>query len=246
MPEESPLTPGDAPLTPDEELLAVPTAELPAAKPHDALRHARIAADDAFRVGRIADELAAGFDALADVERAVSVFGSARTPPRDPDYELARAIAARLGGDGVAIITGGGPGIMEAANLGAREAGALSIGLTIDLPDVEHVNPYLDVPVHFHYFFARKVMFVRYASAFVVFPGGLGTLDELFELVTLIQTHKIRSPPVVLANRSYWEPLLAWLRETVLTGGKISPSDLDLLVLADDADEVMDRLGPAL
>jgi uncharacterized protein (TIGR00730 family) len=211
-----------------------------------ALRQARIASEDAFRLARIRAEMAEGFAALANVQLAVSVFGSARTPPGEPDYELARAVAARLGREGVAIITGGGPGIMEAANQGARESGALSIGLTIDLPDVERVNAYLDVPVHFHYFFARKVMFVRYASAFVVFPGGVGTLDELFELVTLIQTHKIHSPPIVLVNRTYWGPLLEWLRETVLATGRISPSDLDLLALADGVEDVFDVVAPAL
>jgi uncharacterized protein (TIGR00730 family) len=236
----------DAPLTPDEELLAVPAAELPAVRPGDRFRHQRIHAADVVREARIGEEIAAGFDALADVARAVSVFGSARTPADDPDYELARSLARRLGRDGIAIITGGGPGIMEAANLGAREAGALSIGLTIDLPDVETVNPHLDLPLHFHYFFARKMMFVRYASAFVVFPGGLGTLDELFELVTLIQTRKIRSPPVVLANRRYWAPLLDWLRDTVLAEGKISPVDLSLLAVADGVDEICAHIAAAL
>jgi hypothetical protein len=147
-------------------------------------------------------------------------------------------VAQRLGREGFAIITGGGPGIMEAANRGARDASALSIGLGIELPFEEYINEFLDIPLVFHYFFTRKVMFVRYAEAYVIFPGGFGTLDELFELVTLIQTGKVHSSPVVLVRRSYWEPLVAWLRDTVEAQGKISPSDLDLLVLADDESEI--------
>jgi len=237
----------DAPLTPDEELLAVPAAAIPAADPHDQVRHARIHEADEFRVARMRAEVEAGFEALADVERAVSVFGSARTPAADPDYELARAFAARLAQEGVAVITGGGPGIMEAASRGAQESGGLSIGLTIDLPDLDEApNAYIDLPVHFHYFFARKIMFVRYASAFVVFPGGLGTFDEVFELVTLIQTRKIRSPPVVLVNHAYWAPLLDWLRGTVLAGGKISESDLNLLYVADDVEDIYEHIASAV
>jgi uncharacterized protein (TIGR00730 family) len=214
----------DARLTPDEELLAVP-------RPGSA--H-----DDPGWLDRVRAELESGFQALAGVERSVTVFGSARARADDPDYRLARAVCARLGREGFAIITGGGPGIMEAANRGARDAGALSVGLPIELPFEERINPYIDVLVPFHYFFTRKVMFVRYASAFLVFPGGFGTLDELFELVTLIQTGKLRAPPVVLVRRSYWEPLLGWLRSTVQAGGKISPSELGLLAFADDSDEV--------
>jgi uncharacterized protein (TIGR00730 family) len=217
----------ELPTTTDEELLSLPVTGLPRSKEGDAVRVARMRA-----------ELADGFAALAGVDLGVTVFGSARTPPDDPDYQLARAVAQRLGREGFAIITGGGPGIMEAANRGARDASALSIGLGIELPFEEYINEFLDIPLVFHYFFTRKVMFVRYAEAYVIFPGGFGTLDELFELVTLIQTGKVHSSPVVLVRRSYWEPLVAWLRDTVEAQGKISPSDLDLLVLADDESEI--------
>jgi uncharacterized protein (TIGR00730 family) len=231
--------------TPDEELFEVPAALAPGIA-RGSLRHAHIAESDGALLQRMTEELRDGFETLADVERAVSIFGSARTPEGDPEYELARAVAARLGAEGVAIITGGGQGIMAAANRGAREAGALSIGLTIDLPAVEAANAWIDLPVHFHYFFARKVMFVRYASAFVVFPGGLGTFDELFELVTLIQTQKMHAPPIVLVGRGYWAPLLAWMRETVLAGGKISEPDLELLYVADEVEDVVRHVMPGL
>jgi len=188
---------------------------------------------------RIMGEFIEGFDNLATISKGVTIFGSARTHPDDPEYQHARDVARRLGHAGYAIITGGGSGIMAAANEGAREAGALSIGLAIDLPFKEPENPWIDRPLHFHYFFTRKVMFVRYASAFVVFPGGFGTLDELFEALTLIQTRKIRGFPVVLVGSGYWTPLLAWLREQVLREGKISAPDLDLFAVADDADEIV-------
>jgi hypothetical protein len=213
--------------TNDEDLLSRPAPGRPASPEGDELRVARMRA-----------ELAEGFAALAGVELGVTVFGSSRTPPDDPDYGLARAVAARLGREGFAIITGGGPGIMEAANRGARDAGALSVGLAIQLPFEEAINDWLDIALEFHYFFTRKVMFVRYASAYVIFPGGFGTLDELFELVTLMQTCKVHGRPVVLVRRSYWEPLLSWLRGTAEAEGKISPGDLDLLALADDEEEI--------
>jgi hypothetical protein len=193
---------------------------------------------DEIRVARMRGELADGFAALAGVERGVTIFGSARTAPDDPDYELARAVARRLGSEGFAIITGGGPGIMEAANRGARDAGALSVGLAIQLPFEEGINDHLDISLEFRYFFTRKVMFVRYATAYVIFPGGFGTLDEVFELLTLIQTAKVHAPPVVLVRRAYWDPLVAWLRDTMLAEGKISPGDIDLLALADTEDDI--------
>src|SRR5262249_38854061 len=191
---------------------------------------------DAQRVLRIQDELRAGFAQLSHIGKAVSFFGSARTPRDHPRYAAARALARRLGEEGYAIITGGGPGIMEAANRGAREAGAPSIGLGIDLPHEQSVNEYVDVPLTFHYFFARKVMFIRYASGFVVYPGGFGTLDELFEAATLRQTEKIRYFPIVLVGSGYWSGLLDWLRGTVQEEGNISPADVDSLVLAAEAD----------
>jgi hypothetical protein len=184
-------------------------------------------------------ELQRGFTALAGVRRAVALFGSARTEEDDPAYALARETARTLGGAGFAIITGGGPGMMQAANHGARESGALSVGLNIDLPFEQHINPYVDLGVQFHYFFTRKVMFVRYSSAFVVLPGGYGTMDELFEALTLIQTRKIRHFPVVLLDHGYWGGLVDWIRERMLQAGAISPEDVELLRVADDPAEVL-------
>lgn len=220
--DDGPL-PLPGPRTPDEELL----------------EHPHQTATDPMRIRRMRRELEVGFAALADVEHGVTIFGSARTHPDDPEYRHAVDVARRLGRAGYAVITGGGSGIMAAANQGAREVGALSIGLAIDLPFEEPENPWIDRPLRFHYFFTRKVMFVRYASAFVVFPGGFGTLDELFEALTLIQTRKIRSFPVVLVGGSYWTPLVEWLREQVLGRGKISAPDLDLLTVVDDTDDVV-------
>src|ERR687888_726106 len=170
---------------------------------------------DAQRLLRVQDELRSGFRTLSHVGKAVSIFGSARTPRDHPRYEQARDLARRLGEEGFSIITGGGPGIMEAANRGAREAGVPSVGLGIDLPNEQGVNEYVDVELDFHYFFARKVMFVRYASGFVVYPGGFGTLDELFEAATLRQTEKIRYFPIVLIGSDYWSGLVDWMRESV-------------------------------
>jgi uncharacterized protein (TIGR00730 family) len=195
---------------------------------------------DADRVTRMGDELALGFKALREIGPAVSIFGSARVDERHPAYDLARRTARALGEAGFAIVTGGGPGVMEAANRGAREAGATSVGLNIDLPFEQPLNPYVDIGVQFHYFFARKVMFVRYASAFVVFPGGFGTLDELFESLTLIQTGKVRHFPVVLMQLSYWEGLLDWMRERLAGDAMIGPADLDLLRRSDDPAEVVE------
>ena len=194
---------------------------------------------DAERVERMAGELEEGFQALAHVERAVAFFGSARTLPDDPEWLLAREVARRLGEAGFAVITGGGPGTMEAANRGARDAGAPSIGLEIDLPSEANQNGFIDIRLRFHYFFTRKVMFVRYASAFVVFPGGFGTLDELFEALTLEQTDKVHDFPVVLVGSDYWAGLLRWLRDPMLAEGKISPRDLDLIQVTDDPGEVV-------
>jgi uncharacterized protein (TIGR00730 family) len=200
---------------------------------------------DAARIERIRAELQTGFDALAHVGPAASFFGSARTSPHDPEYALARDTARIVGESGLAVITGGGPGVMEAANRGARDAGALSIGLNIELPFEQGLNAYCDIGLEFHYFFTRKIMFVRYASAFVVFPGGFGTLDELFESLTLIQTGKIRYFPVVLVGSAYWTGLVDWMRERLAGEGKIAPEDLDLLCVTDDPLEVRDRLTSA-
>jgi uncharacterized protein (TIGR00730 family) len=191
-------------------------------------------------------EIAMGFRELDGLHRAVSVFGSARTLPGTPEYELARQVGQRLGESGFAIITGGGPGAMEAANCGARDAGARSIGLNIDLPfEHEHTSPCVDQSLDFHYFFCRKVMFVRYANAFVVLPGGYGTLDELFEALCLIQTEKIHSFPVILVGTAYWSGLVEWLRERVVGEGRIDVADLDLMHLTDDLDDVVERVERA-
>lgn len=194
--------------------------------------------DDSERVDRIRLEIASGFAALAPVGKAVSVFGSARIGAGDARYELTRRVAAALGQAGFGIITGGGPGLMEAANRGARDVGATSIGLGIELPHEQQLNEHLDVAVTFRYFFARKLMFVRYASAFVVMPGGFGTLDELFEALTLIQTGKIHEFPVVLVGGDHWEGLGTWLRDALEADGLTGPDDSHLLVLSEDPDEI--------
>ena len=187
----------------------------------------------------MAAELRYGFDALSRIKRGVAVFGSARTPRDHPRYHLAWEIGRALGHAGFDVITGGGPGAMEAANKGARDAGACSVGLGIDLPFEQGLNPYVDVAVDFHYFFARKVMFVRYSGAFVVLPGGYGTLDELFEALTLIQTKKIRFFPVVLVGTEYWSGLVDWLRDSMLAAGNIGPEDLSLFRVTDSVDDVV-------
>jgi uncharacterized protein (TIGR00730 family) len=194
---------------------------------------------DAQRVLRIQDELRAGFKTLNHIGKAVSFFGSARTPRDHPRYQAAREMARTLGHHGFAIITGGGPGIMEAANRGAREAGVPSVGLGIDLPGEQGLNEWVDLELNFHYFFARKVMFVRYASGFVVYPGGFGTLDELFEAATLRQTDKIRYFPIVLVGHDYWSGLVNWLRGPVLEAGNVGPADVTTLEVCDTADDVL-------
>jgi uncharacterized protein (TIGR00730 family) len=195
--------------------------------------------DDAARLRRIQEELRTGFARLAHVGKAVSIFGSARTSRDDPMYAKARETAAVLGRAGFSIITGGGPGIMEAGNRGARDAGVPSIGLDIELPHEQFENEYVDLSLDFHYFFARKVMFVRYASAFVVFPGGFGTLDELFEAATLRQTGKIRHFPIVLFGCDYWQGLIDWLTEQVAGRGNIAHEDAECLIVTDSIDEVL-------
>jgi uncharacterized protein (TIGR00730 family) len=192
---------------------------------------------EAWRVMRMTSELVEGFDTLGDVQRGVTIFGSARTAPDDPFYAAARRTGELLARAGYTVITGGGPGIMEAANRGARDAKGRSIGCNIELPFEQVSNPYLDTLVNFRYFFVRKTMFIKYSSAFVIFPGGFGTLDELFEALTLIQTGKISHFPVVLVGKAYWGGLYEWLEHAVLNGKKIGQADLDLLQLTDDPDE---------
>lgn len=193
---------------------------------------------DPWRVLRIMGEFVEGFDTLADLGPAVSIFGSARTTPEDPYYKLATDVAQRLVSLGFAIITGGGPGIMESANRGAREGNGVSVGCNIELPFEQGVNSYVDISINFRYFFVRKTMFVKYAEAFICFPGGYGTLDELFEALTLIQTGKIHNFPLILVGTEYWKGMLDWIRDTMLADGKISPEDLNLLQVTDSPEEV--------
>lgn len=201
---------------------------------------------DPWRVLRIQAEFVAGFDTLADLPPGVSIFGSARTPPDDPMYQAAVETARLLAESGLAVITGGGPGIMTAGNKGAYQANGVSVGLNIELPFEQSNNAYLTIPVDHRYFFVRKTMFVKYAQAFVIFPGGFGTMDELFEALTLIQTGKIHNFPIILFGSEYWVGLLEWLRQTMLSEGKISPSDLDLMVVTDSPQEVLDLVLRAM
>jgi uncharacterized protein (TIGR00730 family) len=195
---------------------------------------------DTWRVFRIMGEFVEGFDELATLTRGVSIFGSARTRVDDPDYAAAQETAALLAKAGFAVITGGGPGIMESANRGAFEAGGLSIGCNIELPFEQNSNPYLTKGLKFKYFFVRKMMFVKYSLGFIIFPGGFGTLDELFEALTLIQTKKIRNFPVVLFGSKFWEGLLTWIRDYALTTGKVTEQDLKLLHVTDSPAEVVE------
>jgi uncharacterized protein (TIGR00730 family) len=201
---------------------------------------------DTWRALRILSEFVEGFDALATVPPAVCVFGSARITAEDPMYAAARAVGGKLAEAGFAVITGGGPGVMEAANRGCREAGGLSIGCNIELPHEQRMNDYVDLGVDFRYFFVRKTMFVKYAEAFVVFPGGYGTLDEMFEALTLIQTGKVQHFPVAMYGSEYWAGLIDWMRARPLTEGKISADDLALFQVCDDSDEVVSLVQDVL
>lgn len=192
---------------------------------------------DSWRIFRIMGEFVKGFEEMSKIGTAVSIFGSARIKSNDPDYRACVETARHLGEAGFSIITGGGPGIMEAANKGAQLASVPSVGCNIELPFEQSGNPFLDVSIDFRYFFVRKTMFVKYACAFVIFPGGFGTMDELFESLTLIQTNKVRDFPVVLFGTEYWQGLFDWIRATMLEGGKISPEDMDLILLTDDPAE---------
>ena len=198
---------------------------------------------DPWRVLRIQSEFVEGFDALSDLSPAVSIFGSARTKPDHPMYVAAEEIGRRLVDRGFAVITGGGPGIMEAGNRGAHAADGTSVGLGIELPHEQGMNEYITLGVNFRYFFARKMMFIKYSQGFITMPGGFGTLDELFEALTLIQTGKVTHFPVVLFGREYWSPLVDWVRHTMAEGGYISPGDLDLLTVTDDVDEAVAAMG---
>jgi uncharacterized protein (TIGR00730 family) len=198
---------------------------------------------DTWRVFRIMGEFVQGFEDLAHITNGVSIFGSARTPPSDPVYQAARETAALLARAGFAVITGGGPGIMEAANRGALEAGGTSVGCNIELPHEQKGNDYTTLAIKFKYFFVRKMMFVKYSDAFIIFPGGFGTLDELFEALTLIQTRKIRNFPVVLYGSSYWQGMIDWIKGPVLSEGKISVEDLRRLHLTNSPAEIVEIIS---
>jgi uncharacterized protein (TIGR00730 family) len=222
--------PASTPRSPDEEIIYAdwPTVES--------------TRSDAERIERITGELREGFALLGEIGPAVCVFGSARTRPGDPEYEVGRALGGAIGEAGFAVITGGGPGTMEAANRGARDADAVSVGLNIRLPDEQALNAYVDVGMEFRYFFTRKLMFVRYSEAFAILPGGYGTLNELFEVLTLIQTGRTPNTPVVLAGHEYWSPLVDWMEAELVGGGKVSAHELAEAELADGVEGVMSRL----
>jgi len=194
---------------------------------------------DSWRMFHILAEFVEGFEALAECHPSVSIFGSSRAQPEDEIYRKAELIGQLLAENGFGVITGGGPGVMEAANKGAALAGGKSIGLNIQIPLEQEPNPYTNIKLNFRYFFVRKVMFVKYAVAYIILPGGFGTMDELFESLTLIQTQRIRPFPVILVGSQYWEGLLNWIKEPVLKEGKISPGDLDILQLIDDPEEIV-------
>jgi uncharacterized protein (TIGR00730 family) len=197
---------------------------------------------DTWRLFKILAEFVEGFDTLAPVSNAITFFGSARAVEKDWEYKAARSLAAKLATEGFAVISGGGPGVMEAANRGAQEGRGLSIGLNIEIPFEQRPNKYIDKLIEFRYFFVRKVMFVKYSIAFIIFPGGFGTMDELFEALTLIQTRKIKPFPVFLYGSSYWEGLLEWIREHMVKEGKISPEDLEFLHVVDSPEDVIERV----
>jgi uncharacterized protein (TIGR00730 family) len=223
------------PATEDERLLA--------SQPPRSSERLTEDATDAWRVFRIMGEFVAGFEEMSQLGPCVTVFGSARTLPTNPLYALCVETARALGEAGFAIMTGGGPGIMEAANLGAREAGVVSVGCNIELPREQGTNRFVDVSLTFHHFFVRKTMFLKYSEAFVIFPGGFGTLDELFEALTLVQTGKVRDFPVVLVGLEYWEGLIDWIHERVAGGGKISPEEEALIYVTDSPEEVVARVS---
>jgi uncharacterized protein (TIGR00730 family) len=223
---------GDPTMTEDRKLLE------PTARP-------AFLSSDPWRALRILAEFVDGFDALAEIGKAITVFGSARVSEGDPAYATAREIGRLLAEDGYAVITGGGPGVMEAANRGCQEGGGLSVGCNIELPHEQDINPYVDLGVEFRYFFARKTMFVKYADGFVILPGGYGTLDEMMEALTLIQTGKIRHFPVVLVGSAFYAGFLEWIKAKLLGEGMISPDDLDLIQVTDDPKEVVEIVRKA-
>ena len=231
-------------MTRDDELRD--SAPRGAARDEELLRQpSDVEEQDELRLDRIRAEVERGFDALRDIDDGVSVFGSARVAEGHRWYGLCRETAACLTRHGFTVITGGGPGLMEAANRGAAETGGLSVGLNIQLPREQRTNPYVNRSLDFHYFFARKLMFVRYARAFVIFPGGFGTLDEMFESLTLIQTHRVKHFPTILVDSEFWQPLLGWIDDRLKDDGLISPGDKELLVTAETPEEVCDHVRKA-
>ncbi len=228
-----PAGPDRGRVTEDERLLRSPLERPP---------DQRSVGKDAWRVFRVMGEFVEGYDELAALGPSVTFFGSARTTPDDPMYQLCVTAARKLGEAGFDIITGGGPGMMEAANRGAREAGVRSVGCNIELPFEQGTNPYVDISIDFRYFFVRKTMFMKYAHGFVIFPGGYGTMDELFEALTLIQTGKVRDFPLVLMGVDYWKGLVEWLGTSMAAEGKISQEDLGLILVTDDPDEVVEYM----
>ncbi|HEY6637739.1 MAG TPA: TIGR00730 family Rossman fold protein [Solirubrobacterales bacterium] len=221
---------GRAPATADEEIIYADSGAVVSER------------SEAERLARIEHELAFGFNELGKIGPAICVFGSARIPVDSPEYERARQAGRAIGEAGFAVVTGGGPGAMEAANRGAQEAGAVSVGLNIELPHEQAINPYVDLGIEFHYFFTRKLMFVRYSEAFVVFPGGFGTFDELFEALTLIQTGKAVDHPVILEDSEFWSGLIEWISSHPLAEGMLTRQDLGQAELADGVEDVMSRL----
>ncbi|HUS14798.1 MAG TPA: TIGR00730 family Rossman fold protein, partial [Chloroflexia bacterium] len=219
--------------TEDEELLSRPELNHP--------EEVHFTDTDPWRVLRITGEFVHGFDMLAHIGPAVAIFGSARVREDDPDYQAAVELGRMLSESGLAVITGGGPGIMEAGNRGAVQGPSESVGCNIELPHEQGTNPYVQIPVNFRYFFVRKTMFMKYSEAFVIFPGGFGTMDELFEALTLIQTGKVRNFPVILYNTAYWKGLIDWMRETMLPAGKVGPGDIDMLMVTDSLDDICKR-----
>ncbi len=232
------LRPGNGPKTTEDEQLL--NRDGPSTPRATAPELAEFTHTDPWRVLRIQGEFVHGINALAGVGAAISVFGSARLPEDSPYHRDARLLGGKLAEAGFAVITGGGPGIMEAANQGAYEAGGLSIGCNIELPFEQALNPYLNLSINFRYFFVRKTMFVKYSNGFVIFPGGFGTLDELFESLTLVQTRKINRFPIVLYGSTFWTGLLDWVKGTQLANALISPEDMNLLILTDSVDEARD------
>jgi uncharacterized protein (TIGR00730 family) len=219
--------PAIEPVTPNEEIICAESSAVVSKR------------TDAERLAVVDRELRTGFEALRDVGPAVCVFGSARTPRDHPEYALAREIGRRIGEAGFAVITGGGPGAMEAANRGAQDAGVTSVGLNIILPEEQRLNPYVDIGLRFDYFFTRKLMFVRYSQSIVALPGGYGTLDELFEVMTLIQTGEAIDHPVALVGSAYWTGLMDWVRAELLGSGRISEADFEIPTMSDDVDEIV-------